>query len=219
MIRRSTGEQAAQYIRRLIFEGRLRQGDRVPQDDIAAALGISRIPVREALLSLEREGWITIRPHRGAFIDRLDEAVVRDLYVLYGMLYGLAVRRVAVDPSPDVVVRLEALCAGLADGTDPVTVDRLSGEFNRLVLESGSSPRLRALLRGVTGIVPGNFFLLVPGAIEVERQDDPAILAAIRDRRPDQAATAYSRKLERLGDLVIDLFRGRGLFAQSEAAD
>jgi DNA-binding GntR family transcriptional regulator len=53
MIRRSSGEQAAIYIRGLIFQGRLRQGDRVPQDEIARTLGVSRIPVREALLSLE----------------------------------------------------------------------------------------------------------------------------------------------------------------------
>ncbi|OLT31145.1 hypothetical protein BJF79_09135 [Actinomadura sp. CNU-125] len=56
----------------------MRQGDRVPQDDIARALGVSRIPVREALLSLKREGRVTIRPHRGAFIGALDEAAVRE---------------------------------------------------------------------------------------------------------------------------------------------
>ncbi|HUS60753.1 MAG TPA: GntR family transcriptional regulator, partial [Acidimicrobiales bacterium] len=52
--RRSSGAHAADYIRRLIFEGELRQGERVPQDEIADALSLSRIPVREGLIALER---------------------------------------------------------------------------------------------------------------------------------------------------------------------
>jgi DNA-binding GntR family transcriptional regulator len=64
--RLSSGDQAALYIRRLIFDGDLRPGTRVPQDEIAQTLGVSRIPVREALIALEREGWVTIELHRGA---------------------------------------------------------------------------------------------------------------------------------------------------------
>src|SRR5438552_1306263 len=76
--RRSSGEQAAAYTRRLIFEGELRPGDRVPQHDVAEALALSRIPVREALIALEREGWVTIELNRGAFINALDADAVRD---------------------------------------------------------------------------------------------------------------------------------------------
>ena len=76
--RLSSGDQAALYIRRLIFDGDLRPGTRVPQDEIAQTLGVSRIPVREALIALEREGWVTIELHRGAFINALDEDAVRE---------------------------------------------------------------------------------------------------------------------------------------------
>src|ERR1700737_3277935 len=93
MIRRSSGEHAALYIRRLIFDGELRPGARVPQDEIAQTLGISRIPVREALIALEREGWVTIEMHRGAFINAIDAHAVRDHYELYGLVYGFAARR------------------------------------------------------------------------------------------------------------------------------
>jgi DNA-binding GntR family transcriptional regulator len=92
-LRRSSGDHAATYIKRLIFDQHLRPGDRVPQDEVAQALGISRIPVREALIALEREGWITIAMHRGAFVNDLDEQAVRDHYALFGLVYGLAVRR------------------------------------------------------------------------------------------------------------------------------
>jgi DNA-binding GntR family transcriptional regulator len=213
LVRRSSGEQAALYIRRMIFDGLLRQGDRVPQDDIARALGVSRIPVREALLSLEREGWVTIRPHRGAFIGSLDEAAVRDHYTLYGLVFGFAARRATENGTPELTDRLAGLCAALEREDDPAAVARLNREFDRLIVEAAGSPRLRAVLRAMVGVVPGNFFALVPGAIEAKRAGGRLILEAIRAGDPDRAAGAYARTLRHQGDLVARLFRERGLFA------
>src|SRR5437763_14146955 len=85
LARRSSGDDAALLIRRMIFEGELRPGERVPQDHVAAVLGISRIPVREALIALEREGWVTIEMNRGAFVNALDARSVRDNDDLFGL--------------------------------------------------------------------------------------------------------------------------------------
>src|SRR3982751_2093819 len=92
LARRSSGDEAALLIRRMIFDGELRPGERVPQDDVAAMLGISRIPVREALIALEREGWVTIEMNRGAFVNAFDARSVRDHYELFGLVYGFAGR-------------------------------------------------------------------------------------------------------------------------------
>src|SRR6266550_2157189 len=86
LARRSSGDEAALLIRRMIFDGELHPGERVPQDDVAAMLGISRIPVREALIALEREGWVTIEMHRGAFVNALDARSVRDHYELFALV-------------------------------------------------------------------------------------------------------------------------------------
>ena len=93
MERRSSGEQVAAHIRQLIFDGTLRQGDRIRQDDIAEELGVSRIPVREAIIGLDREGWVTIEPHRGSVRARPRRGSVRDHYELIGLTYGMAARR------------------------------------------------------------------------------------------------------------------------------
>ena len=93
LVRTPSGQYIASHIRRLIFEGELRAGMRVPQDAIASDLGVSRIPVREALIVLEREGWVTNEMHRGAFISALDEQAVHDHYELYGLIYGFAADR------------------------------------------------------------------------------------------------------------------------------
>ena len=108
--RRSSGNQAAEYIRRLIFEGELKPGQRVPQDDIAEALSLSRIPVREGLIALEREGWVTIELNRGAFVNALDTDAIRDTYELFGLIYGFACRcAVSLSTGTDLVDRLAEL--------------------------------------------------------------------------------------------------------------
>src|SRR6516165_1908958 len=118
MIRKSSGEQAAVHIRRLIFDGELRPGDRVPQDEIAHTLGVSRIPVREALIALEREGWATIIPHRGAFVNALDEQSVRDHYELLGLFYSFGVRRAVEHMGPSLGESLEPIQKKIAKVKD-----------------------------------------------------------------------------------------------------
>lgn len=56
----TTGARVAEYIRQLIWNGSLRPGDRVLQGEIAAALGVSRIPVREGLVAVESEGLVRL---------------------------------------------------------------------------------------------------------------------------------------------------------------
>src|SRR3954463_4295590 len=78
----SSADLAGRYIRRLIFDGYLTHGQRVPQDEIAQALGISRIPVREALIALSTRGWVSIEHNRGAFVNAFTDREVRDSYEL-----------------------------------------------------------------------------------------------------------------------------------------
>jgi DNA-binding GntR family transcriptional regulator len=209
--RRSSGAHAALYIRRLIFDGVLREGDRVPQDAIAEVLGLSRVPVREALLSLEREGWVTIKPHRGAFISTLDESVVRDHYELYGHVYGFAAARAAKRHSKEALANLTDLQKRVAEAADPQSAWRLNQAFHRGVIDMARSPRLNAVLTALAGIVPGNFFELVPGSVEVEKQGTAAILRAVKRGDGERASAEYAKTMRRQGDLVVALFKARGI--------
>jgi DNA-binding GntR family transcriptional regulator len=210
---RTSGEQAVLYIRRLVFDGVLRPGDRVPQDNIAEALGVSRIPVREALLTLRHEGWVTVRPRRGAFIAAIDEDIVRDHYELYGLLYGFAARRAADRGTPQIVARLTEQRRQLLADPKPYAVWRHNRQFHNTIVEMARSPRLAPLLRTMSGLVPGNFFELVPGSIDVELVGTAAILRCVERGDREAAAAAYADMMRQQGDLVVDLFEARGLFA------
>src|SRR6476659_7780767 len=119
MDRRSSGDLVAVHIRSLIFNGELRQGDRMRQDEIAQRLGVSRIPVREAIIALDREGWLTITPHRGAFVHGLDEDSLRGHYELVGLVYGLAARRAVARATPAAREHLRAAQQALAAAETP----------------------------------------------------------------------------------------------------
>jgi DNA-binding GntR family transcriptional regulator len=212
--RQSSGEHAAVYIRRLIFDGRLRPGERIPQEHIAQDLGVSRIPVREALIALEREGWVTIEMHRGAFVNALDEQAARDTYELFGLVYGFAVRRAISrarselgDQVGDIAVRLERT-------DDPDEMARLTIAFHVAIVDAAASPRIKVVLRAMSGLIPGNFFALVPGAIEVERRGLAEIADAVAAGDAATASDGYERMMRRQGELVVQLFGDRGLFEE-----
>jgi DNA-binding GntR family transcriptional regulator len=210
--RSTSAEQAARYIRRLIFDGYLRPHDRVAQDATATVLGISRIPVREALIALEREGWVTIEPHRGAFVNELDEAAVRDHFELYGLTFGLAARRSLERDADGLLAAIEPLVRDAATEDDPDAFGRLAVAFHEAVIDRAASPRIRAVMRAISTIVPGNFFALVPGSIPIERDALVALLDAFRARDAEAAGREYLVMTRRQADVVVALFEARHLF-------
>jgi DNA-binding GntR family transcriptional regulator len=218
IVRTSSGEHVVRHIRRLIFEGDLKPGMRVPQDEIAEHLGVSRIPVREALIALEREGWVTIELHRGAFINALDERAVHDHYELYGLFFGFAAERALDRSGPELLARLDVLQAQIAATDDPEELSPLFIAFNRAVIEGAASPRIEALLRAMSTLVPGNFFDAVPDSIAVEKAGMRTILRALRRGDGAKAAAEYQRMMRRIGDQVARLFNERGLLGPGDTA-
>ena len=88
------------HVVNLVLTGKLRSGDRVDRNEIAQELGLSRVPIQEAVVQLEHDGILSTQYHRGAYVERFDESVVREHHELYGMLSGLASARAAVDGLP-----------------------------------------------------------------------------------------------------------------------
>lgn len=217
MARRTVGDQAADHVRGLIVDGHLRPGERVPQAEIAAAFGISRTPLREALVVLEREGWLTIEPHRGAFVNALDARSISDHYRLYGLLLGFA-----------VTLAVERCGDGLADTLDDwrrafgATADsrersRVVLGFNRTLLEAAGSFRLRQVLRMMRGLPLEHYFDLVPAAAGRQERLFAAVVAAVRDEDVEAAAAAYAAVMADTAGDVIRVLDRRGVIGAAPA--
>jgi DNA-binding GntR family transcriptional regulator len=80
-------------IRERILRGRYPEGQPLRQDAIGIELGVSRIPVREALRQLEAEGLVTFSPHRGAVVSTLSLKEIRELFELRADIEGDLIRR------------------------------------------------------------------------------------------------------------------------------
>ncbi|MBL7500027.1 GntR family transcriptional regulator [Frankia sp. CNm7] len=214
--RRSSGSQVADHIRSLIFAGTLRQGDHVRQDEIAEELGVSRIPVREAMIALESEGWISIEPHRGAFVHGLDLNSVRDHYALLGQLYGLAAERATERGEKEGVEALSVAERALRAAQDPDDVLHANETYLRQIFAMAASPRLSSFGRLMTGVIPGNFFELVPGTIEPQKRGIAAVNRAIREGDGQRASAEFVKMLRGHGELVVDLLRSRNIIWAAE---
>jgi DNA-binding GntR family transcriptional regulator len=153
--RTKTSHAVAEHVQREIFEGRLRPGDRIDVERISSALEVSPTPVREALMLLEREGVVATRMHRAAVVERFDARTLRADFHVLGLLSGVAAARVAKDRDPAVVAQLRHLLDEL-EAAPPGSRDRhheLVTEIVRVQHEAGSTPRLRAELRGFGGFL------------------------------------------------------------------
>jgi DNA-binding GntR family transcriptional regulator len=215
VVRKGSGEQAAAYIRQLVFDGQLKEGTRLPQDEVAKAVGVSRIPIREAIIALEREGWVTTRLHRGTFVNAFNEQVIRDHYELFGLVYGLAARRAAQRAETQLEERLTELSQLVSTTDDLRRIGELALAFHTTIVEAAHSPRITVVLRAMSALVPGPFFVLVPNAVDSERKGLKSIVRAIAKNDGERAAKEYSKMLNAQAELVVELFHQRQEVSQA----
>ncbi len=201
----------------LLLTGRLRSGDRVDRNEITAALGLSRVPVQEALNQLEHDGILESRYHRGAFVHRFDADVLREHHEVHGLLTGAATARAAANPRPDVLDRLDEALAMMRAATD--TRDFLDGAnmYRDIVLEAYAGPRLRAGIRASRSFMPQEFWASYPDTVAQLLPLAEAEHAAIRRRNPAAARQACLDRTDLMADvLVLELHR-RGVLADLDS--
>jgi DNA-binding GntR family transcriptional regulator len=91
LVLKSLREQVYDHLRHLMSRGEIQPGAFINQDELAARLGVSRTPLRDALLQLEAEGFVAILPRRGVRVQALTVEDVRHMYEVVGALEGAAV--------------------------------------------------------------------------------------------------------------------------------
>ena len=159
------GQVVLDQIRQAIGEGRLRPGDRLREAEIAAWLGVSRTPVREALKRLQADGLVQSTPWAGMTVTSLDRGQVIELYVMRVELEGLAARLAAEYASDAEIAalrdHLDKAEAALDDAAESARLNRgfhaaiYAASHNRYLVQTlaGLSTTL-ALLPDTTYAVP-----------------------------------------------------------------
>jgi DNA-binding GntR family transcriptional regulator len=126
-----------------IIAGELKAGEAVKESRLAAQLKVSRTPLREALLQLEREGFIRSDERRGFSVEHLSAREVREIYPMIWALEGLAVRSSAVC-APLLAPELARINSEFAKARDPQRALTLDTQWHEKLTSQSQNRRLLA---------------------------------------------------------------------------
>jgi DNA-binding GntR family transcriptional regulator len=110
---KSLKEQVYEYLREQMRKGEILPGSAIDMEETSKKLGVSKTPLRDALLQLETEGFVTILPRRMVVVNALTERDIRDSYEIIGALESMALLKAFDALKPPEVDRMQALNDGM----------------------------------------------------------------------------------------------------------
>ena len=210
---RNASSAATELIRSAIVDGRLPPGRRLKEEELARELGISRTPVREALLMLHAEGLVDVAPNRGAAVRSHSAEDLNDLYQLRAVLEGYATRRAATRLRDDEIRGLRASCARFERLLDTeAAMSELVKEnlfFHQTILESAGSPRLGAMVRQVIELplVYRSYVWYSPEQQRISAHYHSQITRALESRDAERAELVMKEHVFEARDLLLAHWR------------
>lgn len=210
------GEEVVDYVRELILTGTIRSGEKIDQQAVSDALGVSRSPIREALVVLGREGLVELTPRRGASVADLSPEDIIDHYALFGVVAGRAASLAAQLLPPASVTELRAVHRRFTDvegaeDLDPEVLQQLNHDFHRII-NLAAPGRTRWLLGYLERSVPANYFEFADGWNVVAVTHHRNILEAIVAGDADGARGAMEAHLLASGEAATAQLEARGFF-------
>lgn len=211
-------DDVARYVRQRIFEGTYGAGEYVRLEQLAAELGISVTPVREALLALRAEGLLAQQPHRGFMVLPVTDRDIADVSSVQAHIGGELAARAASKITDAQLSELKAIQAQLEDAytqDDPEGAVRLNHEFHRAINVAADSPKLSQLMSQITRYAPESVFPTIAGWPAQSIKDHRLVLAALAGRDEKRARTAMSEHFIAGVAPLIDHLADHGVVAEA----
>ena len=195
-------------LRKAIYAGEFRGGDELSLTDIAARLGISRTPVREAFQELEKEGLITLRMNKGAVVNTVDRKFVRDIFEMRILLESEAAAR-AAENGMDCEALLKRVYA-LQDHFETLEKHEyvaLNQDIHLCIWNAAENHQLKKYLLEMWN---GPSVRSDPAAeldhFRRSTREHIDILQMIRERKPEEARKAMAQHITRSMDNILSRF-------------
>jgi len=208
-----------QALRKAILSLRLRPGDSLSEADMAAQLGTSRQPVREAFIKLSETGFVDIVPQRGTFVRRISSHEVGNARFIREHVEAALVRRAAERGSPDNIARLKVLIAEQKQAESAADHDlfiELDDAFHRTIAVCAECESAWRVIDELKGQMDRVRYLSIPEATPIGKliEQHAAITEAIAAHDPDAAEKAMHGHLsEMLTSLPVLAGRHAELFS------
>lgn len=149
LVRSTTAGEVARVLRDRILAGRYAQDQFIRQELIAQELGVSRIPVREALAQLESEGLLIREKYRGAVVAKLSESEIAEIYELRLMIEPYLLRAAIKNITPDQIDGLRAIVHRSREVQDMAEWAGLNLNFHRALYAPADKPLTVQLLENL----------------------------------------------------------------------
>lgn len=208
-IRHHTKADAAyEILREEILSGALEPGERVTLAALSKRLGTSMVPVREALMRLERDGLVDATPYRDVRIASMSMTDITELFEVRAVLEGLAIRLAMQNEGQKIAEHLEQINRDFALASHEKAfseVNALNWEFHRFVLDRAHNHHLRRQLEDIWSKCHRYRagFRLIPGRDEAAVKEHEEIIQAVRKGLADEAEQACRRHISNAGDEMI----------------
>lgn len=197
-----------------ILEGLHPPGAPLKQDEIAARLGVSKIPLREALSRLESEGVVVLKPRRGFFVASFDVAEIEEIFELRASLEELAGRLAAQEHTPEEAGKVATLAGQMAalDAQAPSYHDdwcRLNREFHETIISASHKKHVIRIALQLRHVIEPYIRLDTSMSENDQQADDEhrAIAAAFSARDAELVGTLSAAHCRHTRDRLVRSIR------------
>lgn len=206
----SLGQQVASAIRRDIILGSLKAGEALPQEQLCELYGVSRIPVRDALLLLANEGFVSRNKRNQMVVTTFEPQDLVDTFRIEAYISSLAAYRAAQRATPDDLNGLEEIIRQGEQSEDPDAIARASWSFHHKINRVAGSSRLRAMLRAVSLPLLQDFLDEAASWWEDSDSDHRAILEAMREGRAEDAKALTEKHFQSASEALLRYLEQNG---------
>ena len=193
----ATNQSIADALRADILRGKLQGGQALKQDEIAVQFGVSKIPVREALVQLKAEGLVNFYPNRGAFVSDLSAVEADEIYVMRIALEKEILARAIPRLTVSHLKQAGELLAAIDREENIAKWGELNWEFHATLYSPAALPRVMETLRTLHTHIARYLVLYLAGLDyqKKSQREHRALLQACRNGDIEKAATILEEHL------------------------
>lgn len=147
---KSLAEHIVEDLERKIIDRTLQPGQRIVEEVLCKAFGVSRSPVREAFQILESRGFVVREPRKGVSVTRITRQEAEDIYRIRASLDGLATSLAVRKRTPEFLIKLRKMHEQMiraAEKNNGTAYQNLNQKFHELIVAASDNPRLIQLIR------------------------------------------------------------------------
>lgn len=187
---KTTSEILADKIREAILQGEFISGQPLKQDLLATRFGVSKIPVREALYVLQKEGLVTFLNNRGSIVSELSVADVEEIYTVRLALETLALERAISNLKTEDFIAAEGALKLIEASSNPSQWAKLNWQFHSALYQAAKMPRLLEMVAVLHNNV-ARYLLLYLNTLQQQehsQEEHWQLLSACKEGKREQAS-------------------------------